>query len=457
MLAPMLTQETLTRAEARVPRYTSYPTAPHFGKQIGPMQVAEWYRAIPECEPVSVYVHVPFCAKLCWYCGCNTTIASKYQPVHHYLETLLREIEHARALVGRRAPVSHLHFGGGTPNALSPADFAKLADALHAAFEIEAHTSFDIELDPRTLDSKMAWTLAGAGVTRVNLGIQDFDPKVQEAINRTQTVAEVRARLDELRLAGISNFGVDLLYGLPHQTEGTIASTVDAVADLGAARVALFGYAHVPWMKPHQKLLEPHGLPGPDQRMKLMARAHARLATRGYVRIGIDHFARPDDELAVALKEGRLQRNFQGYTTDTARTLLGFGPSAISAFRQGYAQNHTRLDEWRAAVEGRSLPVARGRGLAPEDRLRRAIIERLMCEMEADIGAIAAEHGLPTPVERHFGHEFERVDRFVAEGLCVRNGTHIAIPPHAMSFARIVASAFDAYLDGAEARHSVAV
>ncbi|MBI1243906.1 MAG: oxygen-independent coproporphyrinogen III oxidase [Alphaproteobacteria bacterium] len=453
----MLSQDTLTRAEARVPRYTSYPTAPHFGKTIGPAQVADWYRAIPECDPVSLYVHVPFCAKLCWYCGCNTSIATKYQPVHAYLETLVRELGHARELLGRKAPVSHLHFGGGTPNALSPVDFARLADALHALFEIEPHTSFDIELDPRTLDAKMAWTLAAAGVTRVNLGIQDFDPAVQKAINRIQTFAEVRTRLDELRVAGISNFGVDLLYGLPHQDESTIAATVDSVADLGASRVALFGYAHVPWMKPHQKLLEPEGLPGPEARMKLMQRAHARLAARGYVRVGIDHFARPDDELAVALKEGRLARNFQGYTTDGARTLLGFGPSAISAFRQGYAQNHTRLDEWRAGVEGKALPVARGRALAPEDRLRRAIIERLMCDMKVDLDAIAEELGLEEASERHFAGELARVDRFAAEGLCVREGGRIAIPPAATSFARIVASAFDAYLDGGEAKHSVAV
>ncbi|MBL8808048.1 MAG: oxygen-independent coproporphyrinogen III oxidase [Rhodospirillales bacterium] len=453
----MLSQDTLTRAEARVPRYTSYPTAPHFAKSVGPAQVAEWYRAIPECDPVSVYIHVPFCTKLCWYCGCNTSIASKYQPVHHYLETLVRELHHARELLGRRAPVSHLHFGGGTPNALSAADFARLGDILHALFEIEPLTSFDIELDPRTLDAKMAWTLAGAGVTRVNLGIQDFDPNVQAAINRVQTFADVRARLDELRVAGISNFGVDLLYGLPRQDEATIAATVDSVADLGASRVALFGYAHVPWMKPHQKLLEPHGLPGPEARMKLMQRAHARLAARGYVRVGIDHFAKPEDELAVALREGRLQRNFQGYTTDAARTLLGFGPSAISAFRQGYAQNHTRLDEWRAAVEGNALPVARGRALAPDDRLRRSIIERLMCEMKADVGSIAAEQGLPGSIEKHFAGEFARIDRFAAEGLCTREGTCVTIPPAATSFARIVASAFDAYLDGGEAKHSVAV
>jgi oxygen-independent coproporphyrinogen-3 oxidase len=226
---------------------------------------------------------------------------------------------------------------------------------------------------------------------------------------------------------------------------------------MGASRVALFGYAHVPWMKPHQKLLEPHGLPGPELRMKLMARAHARLAARGYVRVGIDHFAKPEDELVVALREGRLARNFQGYTTDTARTLLGFGPSAISAFRQGYAQNHVRLDEWRAGVEGKVPPVARGLALGPEDRLRRSIIERLMCDMHADIDGISSEQGLPEPFERHFAAELQRVDRFAAEGLCVREGGYIAIPPHAASFARIVASAFDAYLDGGEAKHSVAV
>jgi len=445
----MLTQETLNRAEARVPRYTSYPTAPHFAKAIGPLQVAQWYADIPDDRPVSVYVHVPFCAQLCWYCGCNTTIASKYASVHNYVDTLLRELAHARTVLRHRLPVGQIHFGGGTPNALSPIDFARIADALHEMFDIGVDTRFDVELDPRVLDAKMAWMLVASGVARVNLGIQDFDPTVQAAINRVQPVELVEARLADLRAAGLPEFGVDLLYGLPHQTEATIAATVDKVADLGASRVALFGYAHVPWMKPHQKLLEPHGLPGIEARMKLMAHAHARLAARGYRRIGIDHFARADDELAVAAGEGRLARNFQGYTTDRAETLLAFGPSAIAAFREGYAQNHTRLDEWRAAVEGKELPVARGVALSDDDRVRREIIVRLMCDMSVDLDALAPG--------RRFPDAFARIDRFAAEGLCTRDGAHIAIPPPARSFARIVASAFDAYLDGGEARHSVAV
>ncbi len=453
----MLTQETLTRAEARVPRYTSYPTAPHFTNAVRPRDVEAWLAAVPDDAPLSLYVHVPFCTKLCWYCGCNTTIASKYAPVHNYLETLLHEIAHARRTLGRKLPVGQIHFGGGTPNALSPADFARLADALHEAFDVGVDTRFDIELDPRTLDAKMAWTLVASGVTRVNLGIQDFDAKVQEAINRIQTVDEVKARIADLRLAGIPEFGVDLLYGLPHQTPATIAQTVDTVADMGASRVALFGYAHVPWMKPHQKLLEPAGLPDSAARLKLMAVAHARLAARGYERIGIDHFALPGDEIAAARREGRLARNFQGYTTDNSQTLLGFGPSAISAFRQGYAQNHARLDEWRAAVEGKALPVARGCALSPDDRLRRNVIERLMCDMVVDLGEISGAHGVERPPLDHFAPEIGRIDRFCAEGLCVRRGARIEIPPGAASFARIVASAFDAYLDGGEARHSVAV
>jgi oxygen-independent coproporphyrinogen-3 oxidase len=453
----MLTRETLTRAEARVPRYTSYPTAPHFTKAVGPLQVARWYAAIGTETPVSVYVHVPFCSQLCWYCGCNTSITSKYASVHNYLETLLHELDHARKLLRHRLPVGQIHFGGGTPNALSPADFARLADALHDMFDIGVDTRFDVELDPRTLDAKMAATLVASGVTRVNLGIQDFDPAVQAAINRIQPVADVQARLADLRAAGLPEFGVDLLYGLPHQTEATITATVNTVADMGASRVALFGYAHVPWMKPHQKLLEPHGLPDSEARMKLMVRAHAALAARGYERIGIDHFAAHDDELAVACREGRLARNFQGYTTDRSETLLAFGPSAISAFREGYAQNHTRLDEWRAGVEGKQPPVARGVALTADDRLRREIIVRLMCDMAVDVAPLAAVHGMEPDTAKIFAGEFARVDRFAAEGLCVREGTRIEIPPRTRSFARIVASAFDAYLDGGEAKHSVAV
>ena len=450
----MLTPNTLSRAEARVPRYTSYPTAPHFTTEVGAAEAESWLAATQAGRPVSLYVHVPFCARLCWYCGCNTTIASKYAPVAAYLKTLLAEIAHARTLAGKTLNVAQIHFGGGTPNALSPADFGLLTETLYKDFAIGAETRFDVELDPRTLGPEMARALVAAGVTRINLGIQDFDPAVQRAIDRVQPVELVEARLAELAAAGLPEFGVDLLYGLPHQTETTIARTVATVARLGASRVALFGYAHVPWMKPHQKLLEPEGLPDTAARLKLAAAAHACLKDAGYMRVGIDHFARPDDELAVAQREGRLARNFQGYTVDNSETLIGFGPSAISAHPEGYVQNRTRLDEWRAAVESGRRPVARGRALTADDRLRRNVIERLMCDLAVDLGALAAAHGFDASV---FDAELGRIDRFAAEGLCARDGTRVTVPERARDYARIVASAFDAYLDGAETRHSVAV
>ncbi len=244
---------------------------------------------------------------------------------------------------------------------------------------------------------------------------------------------------------------------MPYQTPDTLARTVAQVDELGASRVALFGYAHVPWMKPHQKLLEPHGLPDTAERLALAASAHAALAARGYARIGIDHFARPDDEIAVAARDGVLRRNFQGYTTDTADTLLGFGPSAISAYVQGYAQNHTRLDSWRSAVEEGALPVARGLGLGAEDRVRRSTIERLMCDMTVDLGKIAQAHRLAVNPLDYFSDSLAQIDRLAADGLCLRSGLRITVPPAKANYARIVASAFDQYLARGEAKHSVAV
>lgn len=453
----MLAPETLALAEAKVPRYTSYPTAPHFAPSVGAAHVHRWLGAIDDAKRVSVYAHVPFCKQLCWYCGCNTSIASRYEPVHHFLEVLLREIAQARRIAGRRLRAGHVHLGGGTPNALSAADFGALAHALRAAFRFDAETRFDVELDPRTLDPAMIAALKEAGVTRVNLGIQDFAPDVQRAINREQPFELVADKLAALRAAGIARVGMDLLYGLPHQTEESLRATIDQVAELGAERVALFGYAHVPWMKPHQKLLEPEGLPGTAARWALATAAHVRLAERGYERVGIDHFAYPDDEIAVARREGRLRRNFQGYTTDAADTLIGFGPSAISAFAQGYAQNHTRLDDWRRAVEAGDPPVARGTALDDEDRLRRAAIERLMCDLELDLDALCRRFGVEGGAAAHFEAEFARLARMQAEGLVRVEGAVLRVPESARAFVRVVASVFDAYLEPGHAKHSVAV
>lgn len=453
----MLSPETLTLAEAKVPRYTSYPTAPHFTPNVGGAKLRRWLAAIDDAHAVSVYVHVPFCKRLCWYCGCNTAIAAKYEPVHHYLQTLLREIAQTRRIAGRGLRVGHLHLGGGTPNALSAADFAALAHALRAAFRFDADTRFEIELDPRTLDDAMVSALKAAGVTRVNLGIQDFDARVQRAINRVQPFELVAEKLAALRGAGIAHIGMDLLYGLPHQTEESLRATIDQVAELGAERVALFGYAHVPWMKPHQKLLEPEGLPDTHGRWALAAAAQTRLIDRGYVRVGIDHFAYPDDEMARAQREGTLRRNFQGYTTDTSDTLIGFGPSAISAFAQGYAQNHPRLDAWRQAVEAGDIPVARGCALDDEDRLRRAVIERLMCDLEVDLDRLCRSYATGTGAGAHFAGELARLERLAADDLVRIDGTVLRVPETARAFVRVVASVFDEYLEPGHAKHSVAV
>lgn len=440
----------LSLAEAKVPRYTSYPTAAQFTPAVGAPDVAAWLGAVGAHAPLSLYVHIPFCRQLCWYCGCNTTVTQRAAPVARYLATLGREIELVAGLLCDPPPVAHLHFGGGTPSLLEPSAFLGLVALIRARFPFLTDAEIALEIDPRGLDDARIAAIATAGATRVSLGIQDLDPGVQAAINRVQPLDLVVARVAALRQAGLRHISMDLIYGLPRQTIETIRRTALSVAALSPDRLALFGYAHVPWMKPHQRLLEPAGLPGASERLDLRDAATEALVTAGYERIGIDHFARPDDTLARAARAGLLHRNFQGYTTDAAETLIGFGASAIGSFAEGYAQNAARTDDWSAAIEAGRLSASRGIRVDARDRRRGRIIERLMCSFAADLSAdIAEEPGLADIVAGLA--DLERC------GLVVREGARLDIPGPARHFVRLVAARFDSYLPGAEARHAAAV
>ncbi len=434
---------------ARLPRYTSYPTAPHFSTTVGPDAHAAWLRGVSLEEPVSLYLHVPYCRDLCWYCGCTTHALGRKERAVGYADLLLREIETAAAHLPGRPPVSHLHWGGGTPSVLG-ADLLRVMARLRERFAFRAGAELAIELDPRDVDTAFIKELAGAGFSRASLGVQSFDPQVQRAINREQSVAVTHAAADALRAAGIGAINIDLLYGLPYQTVANAEATAEEVVRLEPARVAVFGYAHLPALRPMQRLIPDAALPDAAERWRQSEAIRAVLEGAGFVAIGLDHYARPDDAMALAAQAGRLRRNFQGYTTDTATTLIGFGASAISAFADGYAQNEPRLPEWRGAVLAERLPTARGLRLTAEDRARRAVIETVMCRGEVDLGEIEANAELVRP-------DLRRLDELEALGVIERSGRRIALRPGCRPLLRLLAAAFDAYLDRSVARHAPAV
>ena len=440
----------LTLAASKLPRYTSYPTAAQFSDAVGHADAQAWLRATDTRRAASLYVHVPFCRRLCWYCGCNTEITRRIAPIERYLATLHREIDLVAGLLPGRLPIAHLHFGGGTPSILPAQAFTALMAQLRARFDLREDVEIAVEIDPRGLDEARIAAFAASGVNRVSLGIQDLDPDVQRAIDRIQPLDLVASKVADLRAAGIARIAMDLIYGLPRQSVGTITRTVADIVALGPDRVALFGYAHVPWMKPHQRLLEPAGLPGIGERLALSDAATGALRVAGYEAIGIDHFARPGDALAVAARVGTLRRNFQGYTTDDAPTLVGIGPSAIGSFADGHVQNATRTDRWAEAIEAGRLATSRGVRLDTMDRRRGRIIERLMCNFAADLASDVAEEPALSAI-------LDSLDDLDRAGIVRRHGMELSIPPDARPFARIVAARFDGYLSPTATRHAAAV
>lgn len=433
-----------------VPRYTSYPTAPHFHAGIDAGTQADWLRALPADAPLSLYLHVPFCRQLCWYCGCNTQIVARPQPVADFAQSLIAEIETIGALLrasGHLRIVSSIHFGGGTPNSLDAADFRRIMAALDYLFVLEPDLDLAVEIDPRCLSADFIAAMRICGVNRASLGVQDFDPVVQLAVNRPQPFDLVRDCVEQLRGAGIRTLNLDLIYGLPFQSVSGLRRTVGQAATLAPDRIALFGYAHVPWMKPHQRLIDEATLPNSHARFRQFDAAAQALAEAGYGRIGLDHFARPGDALARARDGRTLKRNFQGYTADRADILIGFGPSAISALPQGYAQNAPDHAPWAKAIRSGRLATVKGMALTPEDRKRRAIIEQLMCFGTVDLGAVDFDPDTVAP----------QLLPLMQDGLVTLVLQRLTITERGLAFQRVIAAAFDAYLAPEAQRHSQAV
>lgn len=442
-----------TPAPDTAPRYTSYPTSPHFHAGVDGAMARHWMSAMADGEPISLYVHIPFCDRLCWFCACHTRHTRRYEPVATYLDTLVQEI----ALVGSALPaetrISSIHLGGGSPTMLIPSDLRRLLDAIRRAFTLLPDASVSIEIDPNDMDVARLDAMADLGVTRASLGVQDFEPNVQKAINRDQSFAQTRAVVDGLRSRGISAINLDLVYGLPHQTTENVKATVGRCLELRPERFAIFGYAHVPWFKKHQTMIDETWLPGPAARLEQAVQAGRLIRRHGYVPIGIDHFALPDDSLARAAGSGRLKRNFQGYTDDQCETLIGLGPSSISRYRTGYAQNSPAMGDYVRAVAAGSLPVCRGVAITQEDRVRGWVIERLMCDFGFSVAQLLAlDPRIGTVLITQAEQIAKRPDAHL-----MREGDRFIIPEKSRGLTRLIAARFDAHLGHGSARHSAAV
>jgi oxygen-independent coproporphyrinogen-3 oxidase len=441
-------------AKASVPRYTSYPTAPHFSTHFPAENYREWLARLDPGEPISLYLHVPFCKQQCWYCGCNMKLAARYSPVATYVQHLLLEIDMIADALPARMPVSHLHFGGGTPTVLEPDDLAAVMARLSTRFELTPDAEIAIESDPRTLADEMIGRIGALGFNRASFGVQEFDPKVQAAINRIQPPEMVERAISGLRAAGVANVNFDLIYGLPHQTAASLCRTVEQCVAMKPNRIALFGYAHVPWVAKNQRMIADEALPNGAARAEQARAAAATLVAHGYTQIGIDHFALPDDSLALAASAGRLHRNFQGYTSDAARTLIGIGATSIGRTPRGYVQNASETGAWSRAVAAGKLPVARGHALRGQDALRARVIELIMCDGAVDLAAAGRSLGF---ADDWSAEEVPELLQMQQDGLLTYADGKLALAPEGLPLARVVAAVFDTYLRDSTARHSVAV
>lgn len=438
--------------DARAPRYTSYPPANHFSGGGGPADVASWLEAVPAGARVSLYVHIPYCRRLCWFCACRTQGTLTDRPLFPYLAQIRAEL----ALVGRHlrpdVEVAAVHLGGGTPTILPPALLSDLCDALNGFRPLAADRSLSVEIDPTEVDLPRLGVLAAAGMTRAAIGVQDFDPTVQDAIGRAQGFELTRDVVQMIRGTGVQSLSMDLLYGLPHQTRTRLAETVQKVLSLSPDRLALYGYAHVPWLAKRQSLIETTALPGSEDRLDLFEAAARLLLWDGYEAIGIDHFARPRDPLAVAARGGRLRRDFEGYTEDGAEVLIGLGASAISRYPQGYAQNASTSSAYAQAIRKGCFATDRGHAMSADDRLRADMVQDLMCRFEIDLRDLSRRHGVPLTdllrITAALRHRF--ADWIETRGETIR----LARSPRLI--ARLAAQAIDAYAMP-EGRHSRAL
>ncbi len=427
------------------PRYTSYPTAPYFNESFGPVQWEEELRASQDKgRDISLYAHIPFCDTLCYYCGCNMIATKDYSKAESYLEVLFKEIDRVAALTSPARKVRQLHWGGGTPTYLRPDDMRRLYAYLAGKFTMAADAEIGCEMDPRELTRDHIKALRESGFNRLSLGVQDLNDQVQVAVNRVQPEALIREVYGWIREEGFQSVNFDLMIGLPHQTPASFEKTLDKVIAMGPDRFAVFNYAHVPWMKKHQKLIVEETLPQIDARLELQKLTLEKLTSAGYVYIGMDHFAKPDDEIVKAQQDKTLYRNFQGYTTHKDCDILAFGASAISQTDEVYAQNVKVLSEYRDLVDAGKLPVERGLRITHEDKLRREAITQIMCDLELDKAVFGKAWNID--FDRYFASALEDLKEMQADGLVALESDKVRVTDEGRVFLRNIAMAFDAYL-----------
>lgn len=440
----------LRRYDRPGPRYTSYPTAPHFGPHFNEAMLRDYIRRGNE-EPIprqlSLYVHVPYCSSPCFYCGCNRIITRDRSAGSRYVERLIREISLLGPLFDRDRETIQVHFGGGTPNFLSAGDLLEVMSSLRHQFHLSDAPArdFSIELDPRCVLHADIAAYAAMGLNRASLGVQDFDPTVQRAVNRIQSVELTMSVIDACRKEGLRSINVDLIYGLPHQTLEGFGRTLDTVIQARPDRLAIYGYAHMPQSFKPQRRIDAAHLPDAEQRIALLSLAIDKLTAAGYVYIGMDHFALPEDDLTRAYDEGTLQRNFMGYTTHANCDLLGLGVSSISHIGDSFSQNPRQLVEWETAIDSGRLPVWRGRHLDHDDQLRSDVIQQLMCRGSIDVAAVERRHDID--FDRYFADALARVQPLVSDGLVVLDRLRISATSRGRLLLRIIAMCFDRYIN----------
>ena len=424
-------------ADLNVPRYTSYPTAAEFSPSVGAAEHKAWLSSLNQQESISVYLHIPYCREICLYCGCNTKMAARDEVIFRYRRALEAEIALVANLTAKPLRIGRLHWGGGTPSILGLEGLRSVFAVLGRHFQFNSSFEHAIELDPRYVTAELADGLATLGLTRASLGVQDVNPAVQAAIGRIQPLSAVESAVDQLHAAGIRRLNFDLIYGLPLQTLESIRKTCALVCAVGPDRIACFGYAHLPRLKANQRRIDEAKLPSRDQRIDQAELIAEELVRYGYVRIGIDHFAKPADSLVSVATSGKLHRNFQGYTDDEEKILLGLGASSISTFAEGFVQNISDVPKYVTAIEAGKLASRRGCRIDVEDRWRARIIERLMCDFSVDLSAVAP--GI------EFSCELSTLAPMVRDGLVEIEGGKLTVTEAGRPIVRIIAAAFDSY------------
>ncbi|MBI5689171.1 MAG: oxygen-independent coproporphyrinogen III oxidase [Verrucomicrobia bacterium] len=440
------------------PRYTSYPPATQFTADLPTVRLEDAIAEdnAPGAGPVSLYFHLPFCETRCWFCGCNTVITRRRDAAGEYLDDLAREVKLTAARMDRTRPVTQVHLGGGTPTFFPPDQLRRLGALLREYFQIAPDAEFSVEVDPRRLTEEHVVALHEIGANRASLGVQDTDSRVQLAIHRFQPHHLNQRAFEWMRGHGFESVNVDLIFGLPLQKAEGFSRTIEDVLALSPDRLSVFSYAHVPWIKPAQRIFDDRGqLPTAEEKLAMFALAHEKLTAAGFVDIGLDHFARPDDSLAVAQRSGTLHRNFQGYTTQAGASLYAFGISSISSTANTYRQNHKALLEWRASLTAGELPVERGLRLTEEDQRRRTIIMRLMCDRRLDYSVLSRLLGLDFAAT--YAADLGRLEDLREDGLIRFSPQGLEVTPVGIPLLRVIAMRFDPLFTAAPRRHAQAI